>query len=62
MSYTTTHYDIAHLIDVEVTRYPGTRSKRIELIIAGEARQSTPSELLSMLKVLEQIKKDLKLK
>lgn len=61
MNYMVVRYDITYLIDVEVTRYPGTRSKKIELILAGEARPISPSEILSMLKVLEDIKRDLKL-
>lgn len=61
MTYTTKHYDVTHLIDFEITRYPGTRSKKIELIIGGEARQSGAAEILRMLKILEEIKKDLKL-
>jgi hypothetical protein len=62
MTQVTTTYSITHLVSVEVTRFPRTRSKKIELIIGGEARSASPAELLSMLRTLEEIKRDLKLK
>lgn len=61
MSYTTTHYDITHLVDIEVTKYPKTRSKKIELIIGGEARTINADTVLSMLRTLEQVKRDLRI-
>lgn len=61
MSYTTKHYDIAHLINIEITKYPGTRSKDIELIIGGEGRKVTKEDIRKMVQRLEEVRKDLKI-
>lgn len=61
MTHVTEFYSLTHLIGVEITRYPGTRSKKIELVIGGEARQSGPAELLKMAKTLEEIRKKLRI-
>lgn len=62
MKKTTTTYDIAELIHIEVTRYPRQKEKHYELIIAGEGKRVYPRQVLEMISRLEEIKKDFKLK
>lgn len=57
---TTFTFELAHLIQIEVTKYPRTKTRDIELIIAGEARKISPAELHGFLTRVEEMKKFLK--
>lgn len=62
MKYTVTNYNLTHLVSFEVTRYPRSKSKKIEIIIGGEPRPSNIAEVLEISRAVDELKKDLRIK
>ena len=57
-----TEYEIAPLIRVEVTRYPRSKMRDIELIIGGEGQTIYRSDVEKIFKAVLELKNDLRIK
>jgi len=61
MKHTTTVYEIGSLIQIEVTRYPRVKHKKVVLVVGGEEKPIDIDDLRWMIECFSQIRKDLKL-
>lgn len=61
MKETVSTYELAHLVQIEITRYPRSRYKKVQLIVGGEAQDISTSGLLKMVRELDEVKQALRI-